>query len=95
MTARVAPGNQLVRPRGRLALALLAGLALSCGGGGSSPTAPTTGSGAATNNCTTLGQCTFVRDTLQSFYYWYKELPNPDPGSFASTEGWTKLRKWT
>jgi C-terminal peptidase prc len=88
MTARVAPGNQLVRTRGRLALALLAGLALSCGGGGSSPTAPATGSGAATTNCTTLGQCTFVRDTLQSYYYWYKELPNPDPGSFASPEAY-------
>ena len=88
MTARVAPGNQLVRPRGRLALALLAGLALSCGGGGSSPTAPATGSGAATANCTTLGQCTFVRDALQSYYYWYKELPNPDPGSFASPEAY-------
>ena len=73
---------------GALALALLAGLALSCGGGGSSPTSPATGSGTATANCTTLGQCTFVRDSLQSYYYWYKELPNPDPGSFASPEAY-------
>jgi C-terminal peptidase prc len=29
-----------------------------------------------------------VRDTLQSFYYWYKELPNPDPGSFASPDAY-------
>jgi C-terminal peptidase prc len=72
----------------RVALVLLAGLALSCGGGGSSPTSPDSGSSTATSNCTTLGQCTFVRDTLQAYYYWYKELPNPDPASFASPEAY-------
>ena len=62
-------------------------LALSCGGGGSSPTSPSTGGSAGTTSCTTLGQCTFVRDTLQDYYYWYKELPNPDPGSLRLARG--------
>jgi carboxyl-terminal processing protease len=70
----------------RLALALLAVIALSCGG--SSPTSSTTTGGTGSASCTTVGQCTFVRDTLQSFYYWYKELPNPDPATFASPEAY-------
>jgi carboxyl-terminal processing protease len=86
MTARVAPVN-------RLALAALAGLALSCGGGGSSPASPDAG-GNATADCTTPGQCTFVRDTMQSYYYWYKELPNPDPGSFASPEAYLEAVRY-
>ncbi len=72
----------------RLALVLLTGSLLSCGGEGSSPTSPSTGASAGATNCTTVGQCTFVRDVLQSYYYWYKELPNPDPGSFASPEAY-------
>ena len=72
----------------RPAFVVLAALAVSCGGGGSSPTSPGTGGSTGSTSCTTLGQCTFVRDTLQSFYYWYKELPNPDPGSFASPEAY-------
>jgi carboxyl-terminal processing protease len=77
----------------RLALVLLAGLTFSCGGGDSSPTSPATG-GTATSTCTTAGQCTFVRDSLQSFYYWYKELPNPDPGSFASPEAYLEAVRY-
>ncbi len=73
-------------PRLKLVL-LLAALSLSCGGGGSSPTSPDTG-GTATSSCTTLGQCTFVRDALQAYYYWYKELPSPDPASFSSPEAY-------
>ena len=72
----------------RLALVLLAGLTLSCGGGGSSPTSPSTGGSAGTTSCTTLGQCTFVRDALRDYYYWYKELPSPDPASFSSPEAY-------
>ena len=102
MTARVDPENPHVqadepgpsRPQGLLALALLAGLALSCGGGGSSPTASDTAAGTGSTSCTTPGQCTFVRDTLQSFYYWYKELPNPDPGSFASAEAYLEAVRY-
>jgi C-terminal processing protease CtpA/Prc len=72
----------------RPALVLLAALALSCGGGGSSPTSPGTGGSTGSSNCTTLGQCTFVRDVLQSYYYWYKQLPSPDPASFSSPEAY-------
>jgi hypothetical protein len=75
----------------RLTLVLLAGLALSCGG--SSPTSPDRPAGSAAS-CTTLGQCSFVRDTLQSFYYWYKELPNPDPASFASPEAYLEAVRY-
>ncbi len=75
----------------RPALVVLAGLALSCGGGCSSPTSSDTTGG---TGCTTVGQCTFVRDTLQSFYYWYKELPNPDPSSFASPEAYLEAVRY-
>jgi carboxyl-terminal processing protease len=78
----------------RLALTLLALIALACGGGGSSPTSSTTTGGTGSTNCTTVGQCTFVRDTLQSFYYWYKELPNPDPASFASPEAYLEACRY-
>jgi carboxyl-terminal processing protease len=67
-----------------LLAALLAG---SCGGG--SPTASTpTPSPSSSAACTTSGQVTFVRDVLQSYYYWYKELPSPDVASFASPEAY-------
>jgi hypothetical protein len=29
-----------------------------------------------------------VRDVLQSYYYWYSELPSPDVASFASPEAY-------
>jgi C-terminal processing protease CtpA/Prc len=78
----------------RPAVALLAGLALSCGGGGSSPTSPDTGGTAGSTSCSTAGQCTFVRDTLQSYYYWYKELPNPDVSSFSSPEAYLEAVRY-
>ena len=39
-----------------------------------------------TSNCTTAGQDAFVRDTLQSWYYWVDQLPNPDAAGFPSPE---------
>jgi C-terminal processing protease CtpA/Prc len=72
----------------RLALVLLAALAASCGG--SSPTSPS----GPSSSCTTAGQCTFVRDVLQSYYYWYKELPNPDPSSFSSPEAYLEAVRY-
>jgi C-terminal peptidase prc len=78
----------------RRALApLLVGLTLSCGSGDSSPTAADS-DGTAAANCTPLGQSTFVRDALQSYYYWYRELPNPDPGSFASPEAYLEAVRY-
>ena len=29
-----------------------------------------------------------MRDALQQYYYWYRELPNPDPASFSSPEAY-------
>jgi carboxyl-terminal processing protease len=79
---------------GRPALVLLTGLALSCGGGGSSPTSSDSTGSTGSTSCTTAGQCTFVRDALQSYYYWYKELPNPDPASFSSPEAYLEAVRY-
>jgi C-terminal processing protease CtpA/Prc len=35
-----------------------------------------------------------VRDTLQSYYYWYKELPNPDVNSFSSPEAYLEAVRY-
>ena len=35
-----------------------------------------------------------MRDTLQSYYYWYKELPNPDPATFASPEAYLEAVRY-
>lgn len=41
---------------------------------------------AQTANCSPAGQSQFVRSVLREYYYWYRELPDPDPASFASPE---------
>jgi C-terminal processing protease CtpA/Prc len=71
---------------------MLAGLALSCGG--DSPTSPDPDASPGATSCTTAGQCTFVRDVLQSYYYWYKELPNPDVASFSSPEAYLEAVRY-
>ena len=68
------------RPVVFLALFLLGQLP-GCGGSTSSPAGAT-----ATDSCSTLGKVSFVRDTLQNIYFWYQQLPNPDPAGFASPE---------
>jgi carboxyl-terminal processing protease len=35
-----------------------------------------------------VGQNTFVRDTLQNIYFWYRELPNLDPARSSSPEAY-------
>jgi C-terminal peptidase prc len=72
------------------AVLLLAGLSLSCGGG-NTPTSPDSDGNA---DCTTAGQCTYVRDALQAYYYWYKELPSPDPASFSSPEAYLEAVRY-
>lgn len=37
-------------------------------------------------SCETVGKNLFVRDVMQEIYYWYRELPNADPTTFASPE---------
>ena len=41
---------------------------------------------AQTGSCTPLGQASFVRDTLQELYLWYRDLPDLDPADVASPE---------
>lgn len=68
----------------RLLVVALAVVIPSCGGGeSSSPTGPT-----ASSECTTAGQCSYVRTVLQSYYYWYRNLSDPDPASFSSPEAY-------
>ncbi|MET0551520.1 MAG: S41 family peptidase [Vicinamibacteria bacterium] len=43
---------------------------------------------AQTANCTTAGQNQFVRGVLREYYYWYRDLPDPDPASFPSPEAY-------
>lgn len=45
--------------------------------------------------CTPLGQATFVRDTLEELYLWYRDLPELDPADVGSPEEYlerTRLR---
>jgi carboxyl-terminal processing protease len=42
----------------------------------------------AQNDCSVLGQNAFVRSTLQNIYFWYRELPDLDPGAAASPEAY-------
>ena len=79
--------------RAPLAVLMLSTLTLS-GCGGSSPTSSDSGGSSGSSSCTTLGQCTFVRDTLQPWYYWYKELPSPDPASFSSPEAYLEAVRY-
>ena len=76
-----------------LAFAVALALTLpSCGGDSASPTGPTTPT--ASGECSTLGQVTFVRDTMQDIYYWYQELSDPDPASFASPEAYLEAVRY-
>jgi C-terminal peptidase prc len=60
----------------------------SCAGDGS-PTGP---SPVAT--CSTLGQVQFVRSALRDFYFWYRELPDPEPAGFASPEAYLEAVRY-
>jgi carboxyl-terminal processing protease len=72
-------------------LPLLASLS-GCGGDSSSPTEPT--APGADSECSTLGQVTFVRDTMQDIYLWYQELPDPDPAGFDSPEAYLEAVRY-
>jgi hypothetical protein len=42
----------------------------------------------AQTDCTIPGQNLFVRNTLQEFYLWYRELPDPNTALFPSPEAY-------
>lgn len=50
--------------------------------------AAATPAGAQSAACTPLAQATFVRDTLDELYLWYRQLPDVDPASVASPEAY-------
>lgn len=62
-------------------------LLASCGGSDSTAEA-------SADRCSTLGQVQFVRDTLQDIYFWYRELPNPDPAGFSSPEAYLEAVRY-
>ena len=39
-------------------------------------------------NCTRLSQTLFVRDVLDEYYLWYRELPRLNPANYASPEAY-------
>ncbi len=45
-------------------------------------------------DCSTLGQVSYVRDTLREYYYWYRELPDPSPALFASPEAYLEAVRY-
>jgi C-terminal peptidase prc len=49
---------------------------------------PSALAGAQTQDCSTLGQTHYVRSVLREYYYWYQQLPDPDPGLFPSPEAY-------
>jgi len=44
--------------------------------------------GAQATDCSTLGQNSYVRAALREYYYWYQQLPDPDPSQFDSPEAY-------
>ena len=70
--------------KGRLIIVVLLA-AMACGGdnptGADDPTALE-----KVQDCSVLGQTRAVRAILQDGYLWYRDLPDPDPASFARPE---------
>jgi carboxyl-terminal processing protease len=45
-------------------------------------------------NCTVLAQNMFVRDVLDQYYFWYRELPRLNPASFPSPEAYLDAARY-
>jgi carboxyl-terminal processing protease len=73
------------------AIILILGLA-GCGGDSSNPADPS--DPISGGECGTLGQVDFVRDTMQEWYLWYRELPDPDPAGFNSPEAYLEAVRY-
>ena len=76
------------RSLSRALVAAAALAALSCGS--STPTS----TDAASGNCTTLGQVQTVRATLRDWYFWYQQLPDPDPAGFTSPDAYLEAVRY-
>ena len=47
------------------------------------------------SNCSVTSQNSYVRDTLNTYYYWYQQLPaNVNPASFASPEAYLEAVRY-
>ena len=47
------------------------------------------------NNCSVTSQNLYVRDTLNTYYYWYQQLPtNVNPASFTSPEAYLEAVRY-
>jgi carboxyl-terminal processing protease len=44
--------------------------------------------GAQATDCSTLGKNHFVRSVMREYYYWYQQIPDPDPSQFPSPEAY-------
>lgn len=74
--------------------AVVFGALLAGAGCGSSNSVSGANPATATADCSTAGQIQFVRTTLRDIYYWYKELPDPDPASFASADAYLQAVRY-
>jgi carboxyl-terminal processing protease len=74
------------RVTARRVLLIAALLAAGCGG----PTGPD----ADTSDCSVAGENRQVRDRLRDIYFWYRELPDPSPTSFASPEAYLEAVRY-
>jgi carboxyl-terminal processing protease len=77
--------------------AAAAGLALAAAlaaGGGCTPAQVAQAVTSALQDCSVVGENRFVRDTLKDVYLWYRELPDPDPASFASPEAYLEAVRY-
>jgi carboxyl-terminal processing protease len=83
---RTDSGPRLIS-RALVAAASLA--ALSCGS--SSPTTPDDATG---GNCSNQGQVQTVRATLRDWYFWYQQLPDPDPAGFTSPDAYLEAVRY-
>jgi C-terminal peptidase prc len=71
----------------RVLVALLAVVYLAAG---ATPAAAQSGP----RNCGTLSQNMFVRDVLDEYYLWYRELPRLNPANFASPEAYLEAARY-
>jgi C-terminal processing protease CtpA/Prc len=47
-----------------------------------------------TEDCSILGQTTFVADALDEFYLWYREIPDLNPALFDSPEAYLEAARY-